>query len=66
MVQDPDGKEGFRLGGWFGEFGGEDLEPWGKIVLEEALRTEALAAGPPDRRVVRRALATPHGEWRTG
>jgi hypothetical protein len=26
VVQDPDGKEGFRLGGWFGEFGGKDLE----------------------------------------
>ena len=22
VVQDPDGKEGFRLGGWFNEFGG--------------------------------------------
>ena len=21
VVQDPDGKEGFRLGGWFGQFG---------------------------------------------
>ena len=26
VVQDPDGKEGFGLGGWFVEFGGEDLE----------------------------------------
>jgi hypothetical protein len=25
VVQDPDGKEGFRLGGWFDQFGGEDL-----------------------------------------
>ena len=45
VVQDPDGKEGFRLGGWFGEFGGDDLEPWGKIVFEEALQTEALLLG---------------------
>ena len=22
VVQDPDGEEGFRLGGWFGRFGG--------------------------------------------
>jgi hypothetical protein len=25
VVQDPDGEEGFRLGGWFREFGGKDL-----------------------------------------
>ena len=45
VVQDPDGKEGFRLGGWFGEFGGKDLEEWSKVSLEEALRTEALLLG---------------------
>ena len=33
VVQDPDGEEGFRLGGWFAQFGGKDLEPWGKVVL---------------------------------
>ena len=26
VVQDPDGKEGFGLGGWFVQFGGKDLE----------------------------------------
>ena len=45
VVQDPDGKEGFRLGGWFGEFGGKDLEEWSKVSFEEALRTEALLLG---------------------
>jgi dihydrofolate reductase len=45
VVQDPDGKEGFRLGGWFGEFGGKDLEEWAKVSLEEALRTEVLLLG---------------------
>lgn len=46
VVQDPDGQEGFRLGGWFGEFGaGEDLEAWAKLELEEARRTEALLLG---------------------
>ncbi len=45
VVQDPDGKEDFRLGGWFGEFGGKDLEEWAKVSLEEALRTEALLLG---------------------
>ena len=45
VVQDPDGKEGFRLGGWFGQFGGKDLEQWAKVEFEEALRTEALLLG---------------------
>jgi dihydrofolate reductase len=45
VVQDPDGKEGFRLGGWFGQFGGADLEPWAKLMLEEATGTEALLLG---------------------
>jgi dihydrofolate reductase len=45
VVQDPDGEEGFRHGGWFGQFGGNDLEEWAKVELEEALRTEALLLG---------------------
>lgn len=45
VVQDPDGKEGFRLGGWFGRFGGKDLERWAKVEFEEALDTEALLLG---------------------
>ncbi len=45
VVQDPDGEEGFRLGGWFGQFGGKDLKEWAKVELEEALHTEALLLG---------------------
>ena len=45
VVQDPDGLEGFRLGGWFGQFGGKDLQEWAKIEYEEALGTEALLLG---------------------
>ena len=45
VVQDPTGEEGFRLGGWFGRFGGKDLEPWGKVSLDEALGAEALLLG---------------------
>jgi dihydrofolate reductase len=45
IVQDPDGAEGFRLGGWFGQFGGKDLEEWAKVEFEEALGTEALLLG---------------------
>jgi dihydrofolate reductase len=45
VVQDPDGQEGFRLGGWFGEFGGNDLEEWAKVETEEALGAKALLLG---------------------
>ena len=45
VVQDPDGGEGFRLGGWFVEFGGKDLEEWNKVALEEALGAEAWLLG---------------------
>ena len=45
VVQDPDGAEGFRLGGWFGRSGGKDLEEWNKIALDEALRAEAWLLG---------------------
>ena len=45
VVQDPDGQEGFRLGGWFGQSGGQDLEAWAKVETEEALGAEALLLG---------------------
>ena len=45
VVEDPDGQDGFRHGGWFGEFGGKDLEHWGKILLDEALSADALLLG---------------------
>jgi dihydrofolate reductase len=45
VVQDPDGAEGFPVGGWFVEFGGRDLEAWNKVALDEAMRAEAWLLG---------------------
>jgi dihydrofolate reductase len=45
VIQDPDGKEGFSVGGWFLEFGGVDLDAWNKVALDEALRAEAWLMG---------------------
>ena len=45
VVQDPDGHEGFKLGGWFVQFGGKDLEAWNKVALDEALGAEAWLLG---------------------
>jgi dihydrofolate reductase len=61
VVQDPDGKEGFSLGGWFVEFGGRDLAEWNKVALDEALHAEAWLLG-------RRSYEFFHMRWqpRTG
>jgi dihydrofolate reductase len=45
VVQDPDGAEGFKLGGWFVQFGGKDLEEWNRVALEDARRAEAWLLG---------------------
>jgi dihydrofolate reductase len=45
FVQDPDGLEGIRLGGWFGQYGGADLAEWAKVEFEEAQRTDAVLLG---------------------
>ena len=45
VVQDPDGAEGFPLGGWFVQFGGADLEAWSKVALGEWLGAEAWLLG---------------------
>jgi len=45
VVQDPDGQEGFGRGGWFGQFGGRDLEEWAKVETGEALGAQALLLG---------------------
>jgi dihydrofolate reductase len=63
VVQDPDGKEGFRLGGWFGEFGGKDLEEWAKVSLGEALGTDALLLGRRSDEWFAARWAGRSGEW---
>ncbi|HTW07095.1 MAG TPA: dihydrofolate reductase family protein [Acidimicrobiales bacterium] len=45
VIQDPDGQEGFGLGGWFNQYGGKDLAEWAKVEAEEALHAEALLLG---------------------
>jgi dihydrofolate reductase len=45
IVQDPDGQEGFRRGGWFNEDGGKDLAEWAAVETKEALGADALLLG---------------------
>ena len=45
VVQDPSGDEGFRHGGWLGRIGDRGREEAAKVVLAEALATEAMLLG---------------------
>jgi len=45
VVQDPAGREGFRLGGWVGRIGEKGRDQAAKVLLEENLRAEALLLG---------------------
>ncbi len=45
VAQDPTGEEDFRLGGWFYQFGGTDLEQWATVLSEEALGADAIVLG---------------------
>jgi len=63
VVQDPDGAEGFTLGGWFLQYGGEDLEAWGKVEYAEALRTAALLLGRRSDEWFGARWASRPGEW---
>jgi len=63
VVQDPDGQEGFRLGGWFGQFGGRDLEEWGKVSLAEARGAEALLLGRRSDEWFASRWSSRTGEW---
>jgi dihydrofolate reductase len=63
VVQDPDGEEGFRLGGWFAQFGGKDLEQWANVSLEEALHTEALLLGRRSDEWFAARWSSRSGEW---
>jgi dihydrofolate reductase len=63
VVEDPDGQEGFQLGGWFGQFGGKDLEAWDKVETEEALGAEALLLGRRSDEWFATRWQTRRGEW---
>jgi dihydrofolate reductase len=63
VVQDPDGAEGFRLGGWFGQFGGDDLDEWAKVEFAEALGTEALLLGRRSDEWFGTRWSSRGGEW---
>jgi dihydrofolate reductase len=63
VVQDPDGLEGFTFGGWFGQFGGKDLEGWAKVETEETLGADALLLGRRSDEWFATRWLSRSGEW---
>jgi dihydrofolate reductase len=63
VVQDPTGEEGFRHGGWFGQYGGTDLEAWGKVEYEEAVAAEAMLLGRRSDEYFAAIWLARSGEW---
>ena len=63
VVEDPDGQEGFTLGGWFGQFGAKDLEEWAKIETDEALGADALLLGRRSDEWFATRWMSRSGEW---
>ena len=63
VVQDPDGKEGFTLGGWFGQFGADDLEEWTRVETAEALSAKALLLGRRSDEWFAARWQSRSGEW---
>ena len=63
VVQDPTGEDGFRHGGWFGQFGGKDLEEWAKVALDEAVGAEAWLLGRRSDEWFAARWLSKTGEW---
>ena len=45
VVQDPTGEEGFKRGGWFASVSDRDRDERAKVMLDEAVSTEAMLLG---------------------
>jgi dihydrofolate reductase len=63
VVQDPDGQEGFKRGGWFTRSGDQDLAAWTRHETDETLRAEALLLGRRSDEWFAERWASRTGEW---
>ena len=63
VVEDPSGGEGFRHGGWFGQFIGEDWEAWAELELAETQGAEALLLGRRSDEYFANQSQHVSGEW---
>ena len=63
VVQDPTGEEGFRHGGWFGQIEDKDREEAAKVLLDEALGTEAMLLGRRSYEFLAARWPSRSGQW---
>ena len=63
IVQDPDGKDGFALGGWFEQVVGDDRAEWAAGFATEALGASALLLGRTSDEWFASRWLSRTGEW---
>lgn len=63
FVQDPDGQEGTKQGGWFKQLVGNDLDAWYQVTTADALRAQALLIGRRTDAWFGSRSATQNNEW---
>ena len=63
VVEDPTGEGGFRHGGWFEEFIGQDWDAWAKVELAEAQGAEVLLMGRRSDEYFGARWQSRTGEW---
>jgi dihydrofolate reductase len=63
VVEDPSGEEGFRHGGWFQQFIGEDWGAWANAELAEAQGAGALLLGRRSDEYFATRSSSQSGEW---
>jgi dihydrofolate reductase len=63
VVEDPSGEGGFRHGGWFQQFMGQDWDAWVELELAEAQGAEALLMGRRSDEYFGRRSPSLSGEW---
>src|SRR6516165_7890385 len=63
VVEDPSGEGGFRHGGWFVQFIGQDWEAWAELELAEAQGAEALLLGRRSDEYFATRSPSQSGEW---
>jgi dihydrofolate reductase len=63
VVEDPSGEGGFRHGGWFAHFMGQDWEAWTDLELAETQGADALLMGRRSDKYFGTRSTTLSGEW---
>jgi dihydrofolate reductase len=63
VVEDPTGEGGFRHGGWFEEYMGQDRQAWAEVEFAEAQRAEALLLGRRSDEYFGTRWSSRSGEW---